>query len=119
MSPLGWRGTNWLFWGSFALPASRVGKGRCWEVFHPDTCCNGNGRVEHVCSGIDRRPHPCLAERVRPPLPPQPNLERMDESMDAIMNFLGQTWVMIGMGVALVALIGVMIFLRMKPRDEE
>jgi hypothetical protein len=39
--------------------------------------------------------------------------------MDAIMDFLGQTWVMIGMGVALVALIGVMIFLRMKPRDEE
>jgi hypothetical protein len=39
--------------------------------------------------------------------------------MDAIMNFLGNTWVMVGMGVALVALIGVMIFLRMKPRDEE
>jgi hypothetical protein len=39
--------------------------------------------------------------------------------MDAIMDFLGNTWVMIGMGVALVALIGVMIFLRMKPRDEE
>jgi hypothetical protein len=39
--------------------------------------------------------------------------------MDAIMDFLGQTWVMVGMGVALLALIGVMIFLRMKPRDEE
>jgi hypothetical protein len=39
--------------------------------------------------------------------------------MGAIMDFLGQTWVMVGMGVALVALIGVMIFLRMKPRDEE
>jgi hypothetical protein len=39
--------------------------------------------------------------------------------MDAIMNFLGQTWVMVGMGVALLALIGVMIFLRMKPRDED
>jgi hypothetical protein len=39
--------------------------------------------------------------------------------MNAIMDFLGQTWVMVGMGVALVALIGVMIFLRMKPRDEE
>jgi hypothetical protein len=39
--------------------------------------------------------------------------------MDKIMDFLGQTWVMIGMGVALVALIGVMIFLRMKPRDED
>jgi hypothetical protein len=38
--------------------------------------------------------------------------------MDAIMNFLGNTWVMVGMGVALVALIGVMIFLRMKPKDE-
>jgi hypothetical protein len=39
--------------------------------------------------------------------------------MDAIMNFLGNTWVMVGMGVALIALIGVMIFLRMKPRDED
>ena len=39
--------------------------------------------------------------------------------MDAIMNFLGNTWVMVGMGVALVALIGIMIFLRMKPRDDE
>ena len=39
--------------------------------------------------------------------------------MDAIMNFLGNTWVMVGMGVALVALIGVMIFLRMKPRDDD
>jgi hypothetical protein len=39
--------------------------------------------------------------------------------MDAIMNFLGNTWVMVGMGVALLALIGVMIFLRMKPRDED
>ncbi len=35
------------------------------------------------------------------------------------MDFLGNTWVMIGMGLALVALIGVMIFLRMKPKDEE
>jgi hypothetical protein len=41
------------------------------------------------------------------------------KTMNAIMDFLGQTWVMVGMGVALVALIGVMIFLRMKPRDEE
>lgn len=39
--------------------------------------------------------------------------------MNAIMDFLGQTWVMVGMGLALVALIGVMIFLRMKPRDED
>jgi hypothetical protein len=39
--------------------------------------------------------------------------------MDAIMKFLGQTWVMVGMGVALIALIGVMIFLRMKPREED
>lgn len=39
--------------------------------------------------------------------------------MDAIMNFLGNTWVMVGMGLALVALIGVMIFLRMKPREDE
>jgi hypothetical protein len=39
--------------------------------------------------------------------------------MDRIMDFLSQTWVMVGMGVALLALIGVMIFLRMKPRDED
>jgi preprotein translocase subunit Sss1 len=39
--------------------------------------------------------------------------------MDAIMNFLGRTEVMVGMGLALIALIGVMIYLRMKPRDEE
>ena len=49
---------------------------------------------------------------------PHPIFER-DGSMDAIMNFLGNTWVMVGMGVALLALIGVMIFLRMKPRDED
>ena len=35
------------------------------------------------------------------------------------MDFFSQTWVMVGMGVALLALVGVMIFLRMKPRDEE
>jgi len=35
------------------------------------------------------------------------------------MDFLGQTWVMVGMALALLALIGVMIFLRMKPKDEE
>ncbi len=39
--------------------------------------------------------------------------------MDAIMGFLGNTWVMVGMGAALLALIGIMIFLRMKPRDED
>ncbi len=49
---------------------------------------------------------------------PQPIVER-DASMDAIMDFLSKTWVMVGMGLALVALIGVMIFLRMKPRDED
>jgi hypothetical protein len=39
--------------------------------------------------------------------------------MDTISNFLGQTWVLVLMVVGLLALIGVMIFLRMKPRDEE
>lgn len=37
--------------------------------------------------------------------------------MGAIMDFLGQTWVMVAMGVALLALIGLMIFMRMKPKD--
>jgi hypothetical protein len=35
------------------------------------------------------------------------------------MEFLSSWPVMIGMAVALLALIGVMIFLRMKPRDDE
>jgi hypothetical protein len=35
------------------------------------------------------------------------------------MDFLSSWPVMIGMAVALLALIGVMIFLRMKPRDDE
>ena len=39
--------------------------------------------------------------------------------MGAIMDFLGQTWVMVTMGLALVGLIVLMVFLRMKPRDEE
>jgi len=39
--------------------------------------------------------------------------------MDAIMNFLSSWYVMGGMFVALLVLVGVMIFLRMKPRDED
>ncbi len=39
--------------------------------------------------------------------------------MDAIMNFLGNTWVMVGMAVGLLALIGVMIFLRSKQGEDE
>jgi len=35
------------------------------------------------------------------------------------MDFLSSWPVMIGMAVALLALIGVMIFLRMKPKDDE
>lgn len=38
--------------------------------------------------------------------------------MDAIMNFFSQTWVMVTMGLLLVGLIGLMIFLRMRPKDE-
>jgi hypothetical protein len=40
-------------------------------------------------------------------------------SMDAVMNFLSNWYVMGGMLAALLILIGLMIFLRMKPRDEE
>ncbi len=36
-----------------------------------------------------------------------------------MFDFLGNTWVIVGMIAALLALVGVMIFLRMKPRDEE
>lgn len=39
--------------------------------------------------------------------------------MTAISDFLGQTWVIVSMIVGLLALIGVMVFLRMKPKDEE
>jgi len=35
-----------------------------------------------------------------------------------MMDFFGQTWVMVGMGVLLVALIGLLIFLRTRPQDE-
>jgi hypothetical protein len=35
------------------------------------------------------------------------------------MDFFSSTGVMVGMGVALLALIGVMIYLRMKPKDDE
>lgn len=38
--------------------------------------------------------------------------------MEAITNFLGRTEVMIGMGVLFLALVGLMIFLRMKPKDD-
>lgn len=38
--------------------------------------------------------------------------------MDAIMNFFSETWVMVALGLLLVALIGLMIFLRMRPKDE-
>jgi hypothetical protein len=48
-----------------------------------------------------------------------PSTKKGPGSMGAIMDFLGQTWVMVTMGVALVGLIVLMVFLRMKPRDEE
>jgi hypothetical protein len=38
--------------------------------------------------------------------------------MQAISDFLGNTWVMVGMGVVLVALIGLLIFLRTRPQEE-
>jgi hypothetical protein len=38
--------------------------------------------------------------------------------MQAITDFLGNMWVMVGMGVVLVALIGLLIFLRTRPQEE-
>jgi hypothetical protein len=38
--------------------------------------------------------------------------------MQAIGDFLGNIWVMISMGVILLALIGLLIFLRTRPQDE-
>jgi hypothetical protein len=39
--------------------------------------------------------------------------------MDAIADFLGQGWVLGLMGLALVGLIGAMVFLRMKKKDDD
>ena len=39
--------------------------------------------------------------------------------MQAITDFLGRTEVMVAMGVAFLALIGLMVFLRMKKKDDE
>lgn len=39
--------------------------------------------------------------------------------MDAISNFLSNPLVLVGMVVALLALIGVMVFMRMKKGDDE
>ena len=36
-----------------------------------------------------------------------------------MIDFLGQGWVMAMMGVALVAMIGMMIYLRKKPKDDD
>lgn len=35
------------------------------------------------------------------------------------MDFLGQTWVMVGMGVLLLGLIGMMLYMRSRPQDDE
>jgi LPXTG-motif cell wall-anchored protein len=35
-----------------------------------------------------------------------------------MLDFLQNTWVMVGMGVVLLALIGLLIFLRNRPQDE-
>ena len=45
---------------------------------------------------------------------PTPNRKGLNS-----MDFLSSWPVMIGMAVALLTLVGVMIFLRMKPRDED
>jgi hypothetical protein len=37
--------------------------------------------------------------------------------MQAIMDFFSNTWTMVGMGVILLALIGLLIFLRTRPQD--
>lgn len=39
--------------------------------------------------------------------------------MNAISDFLGNPIVMVGMALLLVGLIGLMIFLRKKPRDDD
>jgi hypothetical protein len=35
------------------------------------------------------------------------------------MDFLGQTWVMVGMGVLLLGLIGLMLYMRSRPQDDD
>lgn len=39
--------------------------------------------------------------------------------MQGITDFLGQTWVIAVMVLALLGLIGMMVFLRKKPRDDD
>jgi hypothetical protein len=84
------------------------------EVFQSDSCFRKEGRVEHVAIdqiGDDSHfPNWGVARRHFP----QPVIER-DDSMD----FFSNTWVIVAMIVMLLALIGVMIFLRMKPKDDE
>ncbi len=38
--------------------------------------------------------------------------------MQSILDFFSNTWTMVGMAVVLVALIGLLIFLRTRPQDE-
>jgi|GEM_PF-1103198 len=39
--------------------------------------------------------------------------------MQALTDFLGQTWVLAVMVLALLGLIGTMVFLRKKPKDDD
>ena len=54
-----------------------------------------------------------------PGIIPTPNTDPPKQFSETTMDFLGETWVMVTMGVILLALIGLMIFLRMRPKDED
>ena len=48
--------------------------------------------------------------------PPGP-CELSQKGVDAMLDFFSSTWTMVGMGVVLVALIGLLIFLRTRPQE--
>lgn len=91
-------------------------------VFGVTTCIARRGQVEHGCyrTAGGRAARTNSLTGAQPPSSFPLKRHRKDpDGMNAIMDFLGQTWVMVSMGVALLALIGLMIFMRMKPRDED
>jgi hypothetical protein len=49
---------------------------------------------------------------------PGPHLEK-EQDMNAFMDFMSSTYTMIGMGVILLGLIGLLIYLRTRPNEDE
>jgi hypothetical protein len=43
----------------------------------------------------------------------------LGDFLQTLQDFLGQTWVMVGMGVLLVGLIGLLIFMQMRGKKDQ